>query len=507
MRAVVIGSGMSGLTVAAYLTQAGHDVSVYEQFPTIGGVTATLKREGYGWDLGPLLLEKLGPGEEASEILCELGVVDRLRIARSDRGIVFPDYALWKPAAYAGPLWRRDELKRLFPDEAEGIERYYRFYDRVMDLATLARRAEYASGAEALLLKPRLWLAFRKVREMVEWSAARLMDHFFRRPELKALYTAILADFVVLPSEFPGLGIPGCNVETAYDARIPLRVSRAGPRPGYYYVIGGVGRMVEAVADAITGGGGKIHAGAPVERILVDNGRATGVRVGGERVEADLVVASGGARETFYELVGREHLTEEWIAGIESLQPMESVLMVQLGVELDPGEHQPAELAYYYGTYDIEAGVRECRAGRFHEGKDGFLIYVPSMHSPELAPPGHHTVTIYTIAPNALSKGTWEERREELADRLVAEAERFVPGLRAHTRVRVVLTPDDFCERTLLRHHAFGGIAPVMGKQNPAHATPVDGLWFVGAQSESGGGVPGVMIGARRVARRILATA
>ena len=55
-----------------------------------------------------------------------------------------------------------------------------------------------------------------------------------------------------------------------------------------------------------------------------------------------------------------------------------------------------------------------------------------------------------------------------------------------------------------MSHHAFGGIAPVMGKQNPAHRTPVEGLWFVGAQSESGGGVAGVMLGARKVARRIL---
>ncbi|MGD9147099.1 MAG: hypothetical protein PVG56_08440 [Anaerolineae bacterium] len=55
-----------------------------------------------------------------------------------------------------------------------------------------------------------------------------------------------------------------------------------------------------------------------------------------------------------------------------------------------------------------------------------------------------------------------------------------------------------------LAHHAFGGIAPVMGKQNPAHRTPIECLWFVGAESESGGGVAGVMLGARNVARRVL---
>ena len=97
-----------------------------------------------------------------------------------------------------------------------------------------------------------------------------------------------------------------------------------------------------------------------------------------------------------------------------------------------------------------------------------------------------------------------DESLSELADKLVAEAERYVPGLREHTQVRVVLTPEDFQQRTHLAHHAFGGISPVMGKTNPAHRTDVEGLWFIGAQSESGGGVTGVMKGARNVARRIL---
>ena len=65
MKAIIIGSGMAGLTAAAYLVRAGHQVTVYEQFSEIGGVTATLRQEGFGWDLGPLVLEGFGPGEPA----------------------------------------------------------------------------------------------------------------------------------------------------------------------------------------------------------------------------------------------------------------------------------------------------------------------------------------------------------------------------------------------------------------------------------------------------------
>ncbi len=132
------------------------------------------------------------------------------------------------------------------------------------------------------------------------------------------------------------------------------------------------------------------------------------------------------------------------------------------------------------------------------------MIYVPSLHSPELAPPGHHAVTVYTIAPNHLSEGSWSGRREELGDKLLAEAEKVMPGLRERSRVSVVLTPEDFRARTHTQHHSFGGAAPVMGSEGTPHRTPVSGLWFIGAQSQSRGGVANVMTGARTCVRMVL---
>ncbi|MDW8103195.1 MAG: NAD(P)/FAD-dependent oxidoreductase [Anaerolineae bacterium] len=505
MKAIIIGSGMSGLTAAAYLARAGHQVIIYEQYEEIGGVTATLRRDGFGWDLGPLLLEGFGPGEPAGEILAELGLDAQVRTMQEDRGAVFPNFSFWKPAEYAGPYWRREYLKRIFPEEEEGLDRYYRFYDQIMDLMALARRAERAKGLQVPLLKAWMLLLFRRVRRMAGWNAEQLMSYFFRRPELRAVYTAILADFVVRPSQFPALAIPVVNSEIAFDKRIPLRISRAGPRLSFRYILGGCGRLVEAMADLIRSCGGQIWTNAPVTRILLENGRAAGVAlVDGHREQADIVIASGGARETFFGLVGRQHLPAEFAARVEDLPLEESVFMVHLGIDFDPTPYQPAALCYYYNTYDVEGAIGRCQRGEYHEGRDGFVIYIPSMHSPELAPPGHHAVTIYTIAPNWLNKGTWTDRREELAEKLIAEAERFIPGLRTHARIRVILTPEDFRRRTYQEHHSFGGCAPVMGKEGIPHRTPIPGLWFIGSQSQSGGGVANVMLGARKTVQMIL---
>lgn len=505
MKVIIIGSGMSGLTAAAYLGQAGHDVTVYEQYSRIGGVTATIEEEGYRWDLGPLLLEKFSPGQIGHTILTELGIADEVSIMRDDRDIVFPDFALIRPDEYRGPYWRQKRLKELFPAEAEGIDAYYAFYDTMLDLVALSERAKDKKGPAAWLTKLGMLRLFKRLKPMSALSAKEVMTSFFSDPRLIAVFTGILADFCVLPSEFQGLGIPLCNVETAFDKRMPLSLTKAGSRPGYYYIRDGVGRLVEAMAAHIRENGGTILTESPVETILIEEGRAAGVRLAnGEKVNADVILASGGTRELFYKMVGIEYLQKELIQQIEGLQPMESVLMVHLGIDMDPAVYQRNALRYYYGTYGIEEAVLKCRRGEYTEGEDGFLIYIPSVHSPDMAPEGKHAVTIYTIASNKLDEGTWQERREELADKLVEKAERYMPGLKAHTLHRIVMTPEDFKEITHLGHHAFGGIAPVMGKPNPSHKTSVEGLYFIGAQSESGGGVTGVMAGARDVANAIL---
>jgi phytoene dehydrogenase-like protein len=505
MKVLVIGSGLSGLVSATYLAKAGHDVIVLEQNKEIGGVTMTLRKEGFGWDLGPLNIQDLGPGEPAGIVLEELGVSNQIQIRLADKAISFYDFKLTKPQKYEGPYWRREKLKEIFPKEKEGIDQYYQFYEVMLGLLGLGRKVEKAKQPQALILKLRMAALFSKVSKMKDWNAQQLLNRFFRDPTLQTVFGGILADFVVRPSQFQGLGIPFVNFETAFDDRIPLQTPY-GPQPSYSVVLGGVGKMVEALAKKLKSLGGKILTLKEVTRILVDGGRATGVRLAdGREYPADLVIASGGGHEVFEKLVGEALLTDEWKEKLRDLPLLESVLMVHLGIDFDPRKYQPEMLVYYYHTTDIEGSIQRCQNGDYHEGKDGFLIYVPSLHSPELAPKGQHSMTIYTIAPDKLNKGDWGSRRGELVEKLLVEAEQIIPGLRKHAKVQVALTPVDFRKLTHLEHHAFGGTAPVMGKGGMPHQTPIEGLWFVGAQSESGGGISNVMAGARKTAKQILA--
>jgi len=505
MKAIIIGSGMAGLTSGAYLAKAGHEVVVFEQFPAPGGVTATVRQDGFGWDIGPLLLEGFSPGDKGRLILEELGVSDKVKGVREDRLLWQKEFSLRKPAEYEGLYWRRERLKELFPDESANLDRYYQFYDRMIKLIGLTRQAETARGLSALWLKLRMLFAFQPVKHMVNWGGAQLMDHYFTSPVLKTLFLGIVADFVTAPSEFPALGVPTIHLETAFDKRIPAYPNTRSAQTGWMYAIDGCQSLVDAVMGVITSHGGKVLTNTTVKRIVIEDGRAVGVELADGRIErSDIVLASGGMKELFFDLVGREHIPAELVAQIESNRLMESVLMVHLGIDFDPTPYQPAALCYYYKTHDLEGSVQRLRTGDYHEGKEGFLIYVPSLHSPSLAPKGTYAVTIYTVAPDTLAEGTWSARREEMADKLVAEAEQHIPGLGKHTLTSMVLTPEDFRKRTHLKHHSFGGIPPVMGNKPPAHKTPIPGLWFIGSQSESTGGVLNVMTGGQKVAKRIL---
>lgn len=493
MKAAIIGAGVSGLTCGALLAQMGWDVTVYDGNGEVGGVCSLAHKGNFSWEQGQLLMGGFLPGEAEYRLLEGLGI--RLPVLRADRGIEFPDFKLWRPAEYAGPDWRKKLLCRLFPAEAGNIEKWYRFEERMnrLSLGTAAGRKNAG-----------MWLDWQLVKKYRDLSAKRLMDDFFTDEKLKAVWIGILADFCAYPSQFPALGVPGLNLETAFDDRIPLERTDGLRQIGYGYLKGGMQKLPEALAAFITSHGGTIRLSTEVQKVLI-GGKAEGVRLSdGTEERCDAVIGSGGGREFFGELVGLENLDDAYRHVVETFQPMDAVFMVHLGVDYDIRQYQAADLCYYYGTYDIESAVTKVREGQYHGGRDGYLIFLASGHAPAFAPQGQQAVTIYTVAPDTLKEGSWEKDSAEYADELIALASRKLPDLKNHITERLIMTAAEYRKLAHLRHSAFGGSVPIVGQANPAHVTPVGGLYFVGQQSENMGGVGAVMEGAAATVRKIL---
>lgn len=489
MKIAIIGAGLGGLTFGAFAAKDGHQVHIFDKNTTPGGVTGLLEHKGFKFEQGPLLIGDMLPGESLYELLKELNI--ELKTERADRDIVMPDYDMIKPAEFGGKYWRREKLKSLFPEDAEGIDEYYKVYDHVMHLRWLGRQPHNIG------IKIRTALAMLKLRKYAGMNADEFTKHFFKSEKIRTLFTGIFADFCADPQEVQGLGVIFMNFESAFDMRIPTEEGQHY-YGGYVYFSGGCQKLPEALADYITDHGGRITYNTVVDKVLIDNSTVTGIRLSdGTEFAADMVVGCGAGKDFFEETVGLEHLSQEYKQILSSCRPMEAVFMIHLGVDYDPMEYLRSPLTYCYGMYDLSAATEKLRTHIYHGGSDGYLIYVPSYHAPGFAPAGKHCVTIYTVCPDTLAEGDWEDVKEHYADQLIALAEKHLPRLKAHTLTRKIMTAADYRDFTHMKKSSFGGIVPIMGQKNPPHKTNIKGLYFVGQQSENGGGVGAVMTGAK----------
>ena len=501
MRSIVIGSGVAGLTAALRLAEAGDEVTLFEQGARAGGVTQGIVQDSFNWDYGQLNFEGLGKDDPLGEVLDKLGILEMVKVLPARREYIFPDFALRPPETYAGAKWRIEELKRLFPEEAKGLERYWVDYVRFTRLVTLGRRLETGGLADKL----RFYAALLPLLPKVKWTAERLLAHYFKSEKLKAVFVSILADFFTPPSQFQGLGVFALNSEKAYDERVPAKLAKNAECVGLYTIAGGTRALVEAYLERLKQRNVRVDVNCAVKHILVEGNHVRGVvDQNGVTHACERVVTSGAAKEGLLELLEPGVLPEDYVEKVKSIPLMDSVFMLHLGVDKSWPEVLRCSSTYFYGSYDIEGQVKQARAGIYHEGAAGFVVHLPTPRTPYDVPEDKHAMTIYTICPDKLAGGDWERDKDKYADKLLEHAEKYLPGLREHVVTRVIVTPGDFRRMTGAGHHAFGGIAPLMGAWKVAHQTPVEGLWFAGAQSESGGGMNSVIPAAWRVAERAL---
>ena len=490
MKIAIIGAGLGGLTFGALAARDGHTVEIFDKNSAVGGVVALLEHEGYKFEQGPLLIGDMLPGEPLYELLQTLGIT--LETQRADRDIIMPDYHMIKPLEYEGPYWRRERLKKLFPEDAEGIDAYYRLYDDMLHIRWLSMQPQ------TLYNRIKLALAFLKIKKFSKMNAEELTRYFFKSEKIRTLFTGIFADFCADPSEIQGLGIVFMNFETAFDKRIPLEKNGVTYYPGYCYINGGCQKLPEALADYITSHGGRVHLNTVVEKVLIENGETKGIRLAdGREVAADMVVGCGAGKDFFEKTVGLEHLDDSYKRILKKFRPMEAVFMLHLGVDFDPMQYMRSALIYCYGMYDLHAATEKLRTGVYHGGDDGYLLFVPSYHAPEFAPEGKHCLTIYTVAPDTLKEGSWEDVEEKYAKQLIELAERQLPGLSEHIVTMKIMTAEDYRGYTHMDKSSFGGVVPIWNQKNPPHITGVKGLVFVGQQSENGGGLNAVAQGAK----------
>jgi phytoene dehydrogenase-like protein len=279
------------------------------------------------------------------------------------------------------------------------------------------------------------------------------------------------------------------------------------------FVRGGIGALARALGDLAQSLGVQVRADAEVARIIVKEGRATGVVLeNGEEIEARAVVSSADPRRTFLRLLDPADLAPSFLTKVRNYRSNGTLAKVNLAL---------SELPTFSAVRDSGLPDTEALAGHiqigpeidyleraFDASKYGDLsqqpyldITIPSLTEPSLAPQGNHVMSICAqFAPYALRRGDWHARREELGDTVIKTLAQHAPNVASLIVKRQVLTPVDLEHRfALTGGHIFHGemaadqlfaFRPILGWAR--YRTPIAGLFLCGSGTHPGGGLTGL---------------
>jgi len=504
--AVIIGGGHNGLTSAAYLARAGWSVLVLEARHVLGGAAVTEEIiPGFKFSVASYVVSLLRP-----EIIRELDLPRHgLEILPLD-GTFTPldgDY-LWRRNDHAATM---RELRRWSPSDAEAYEEYGQL---MVEMARFIKPILALVPPDPTRLDPRGWLptaglarSFAALPEhqqavfvqLMTMSAADFLDQWFETDPLKATMAAsgIIGTYL-------GIRSPG----TAYVLLHHYMGEIDGAFRSWGLSRGGTGGISLAIAASARSMGAEIRTEAPVARIKVQGGRASGVVLeSGEEIEAAHVLSSVDVRRTFLGLLDEGSVDPEFRAAVARFKFRGSSGKVNLALDGLPdftclpgrGEHLRGAISFSPSMEYMERAYDDAKYGRFSR-RPYVDVVIPSLVDPSVAPPGKHVMSCFVqYAPYRLAEGSWDEQRESFGDVVIDTIEERAPNIRSLIVGRQVLTPLDM-ERTfgLTEGNIFQGELsleqllfnrPVPGWAR--YRTPVRDLWLCGSSVHPGGGIMG----------------
>lgn len=500
---IVVGGGHNGLTCAGYLARAGKRVLVLERRPIIGGAVCTEEViPGYKIDVG-----------SSAHIMIHLTpIVHDLQLERHGLEYIDMDpYAFYPLPDGSGAIsFYRDvektcaSIARVSPSDAEAYRAFMAFwkplndaiFDAFLNPPSVARL--FGGVTRSLPRLPKGIPTLEVTRRLLT-SYAQLINETFESEAMRAAMTWLAAQSGPPPDEI------GAGDFFGWHAMLHTSGAKH-PR-------GGSGMLTQALSRALKSLGGDVLLDAPVRRILVQNGKVSGVELeSGDRFGAPVVIANAHVLTTLLNLVGPEHLPGQLVERLRHIRVGNGFGMTV--------RCAASELPDY---------IAAPSGGQPHESHHGLQLLCPSMNyvrrayedylrgepshdpaviamtfsaiDPDVAPPGKHTVFLWSqYFPYELANGRqWDDIREQVADSILEVLYHYAPNMRGAIIDRFIQSPLDI-ERRLglprgnVMHVEMSFDQMFFFRPLPELAryrTPVRGLYLTGASMHPGGGVFG----------------
>jgi phytoene desaturase len=484
-RAVVIGAGFGGLAAAVRLRVKGYQVRVLEALDQPGGRARVFEQDGFSFDAGPTvitapyLIDELFrmAGRDPADYYELTPVEPFYRILFHD-GSTF-DY-------YGDEERLLAEVERLSPGDVDGYRRLASQAERIFDVGyTQLADRPFTELSEMLRVLPAM-VRLKSYRTVYGMVASYIKDERLRQ----AL-------------TFEPLLVGGNPFSTT---SIYLLIHWLERKWGVHFARGGTASLVRALVRLLGELGVEVECGQAVEQIEVSGGRARSVLTqDGESVPTDLLVANADPTVVYRDMLPASARARHGDRRLARVRQSMSLFVGYFGTDATYPElaHHTIVLGPRYRGLLDDIFRRRVLAEDY-----SLYLHAPTRTDASLAPPGHEAFYVLSPVPNNRSGIDWTREREPYFERILEGLEeRLLPGLRARIVTRKTLTPLEFEKDLRSADGAAFGPEPVLTQsawfRYHNRSPDVENLYFVGAGTHPGGGVPGVLSSAK-VLQRLL---
>ena len=486
MNVVVIGSGFGGLAAAIRLRQQGHEVTIVEKRDKPGGRAYVYEQDGFTFDGGPTIIT-------APWLIHELfersgrRTSDHVELVRIDPfyNIRFEDGSVFR---YTGDRAEVIEQIRQFdPADVEGYLRFAEATEEIFKAGMALIDTPFERATDMLRVLPDL------VRLRADRSVAQFVNRYIRDPRLRQVFS------------FHPLLVGGNPFQSS---SIYALIHTLEQRWGVWFAMGGTGALVRALVSLFESIGGRLRLNAEVAEIVCDAAtrRATGVRLAnGEMVRADAVVSNGDVARTYMQLVPAALRRRNTDRRMERMRYSMSLFVLYFGTDRtydNVAHHEILMGPRYRGLLD-DIFTRKTLSPDF-----SLYLHRPTATDPSLAPPGCDSWYVLSPVPHLGGATDWRTAAKPYRDRIMAYLEaRYLPDLSKHVVSEHMITPLHFSE-TLNSHlgSAFS-VEPILTQSawlRPHNRSEdIANLYFAGAGTHPGAGLPGVLSSGKIVAELI----
>lgn len=490
MKVIVIGSGFGGLTAAIRLQAKGFDVEIVEKRDKPGGRAYVYEQDGFVFDGGPTIITAPWLIHELFE-LCGKTTDDYVKIVPIDPfyNVRFQDGTVFR---YNGKREEViDQIRSFNPDDVKGYER---FYDKTADIFKAGFNLidqPFTNLTDMLKVLPDL------IRLRSDRSVAAFVNSHIKDPRLRQVFS------------FHPLLVGGNPFQTT---SIYALIHKLEQEWGVWFAMGGTGALVKGLVQLFQDIGGTIRYSSEVDEIMIDEQhgapRACGVRLkSGEELPAGVVVCNADVAQAYLSLIPSKHRRHNTDAKIKKTRYSMSLFVMYFGTD-----RQYPNMAHH----EILMGPRykELVEDIFTTKHlaDDFSLYLhrPTATDPSLAPAGCDSWYVLSPVPHLESPTDWNTMRSVYRDRIVAELEkRYMPELSKHIVSEHIIDPLHFRDTLNSYLGSAFSVEPILFQSawwRPHNKSEdVDALYFVGAGTHPGAGLPGVM-SSGTIASRMIAS-